>query len=98
MGESTVHYVELDGDLAHLGEHLHVGELTDVFAQHFPAETQHAVATTPFRRWMAERLTVAQRAVSAAQQGHVNPTPGKHCSYCTLAHSCDVSEYSGGDF
>ena len=98
VGESTVHYVELDGDLAHLGEHLRVGELTDVFAQHFPAETQHAVATTPFRRWMAERLTVAQRAVSAAQQGHVNPTPGKHCSYCTLAHSCDVSEYSGGDF
>jgi len=98
VGESTIHYVELDSDLAALGEHLSIGELTQVFSQHFPASTATGATTTPFRRWMAERLTVAQRAVDTAQQGHVHPTPGAHCSYCAVAHSCDVSQYSGGDF
>ena len=98
VGESTTHYVELDSDLAHVSESLLVGEVTDVFSQHFPASTQTGATTTPFRRWMAERLTVAQRAVSTAAQGHVHPTPGAHCTYCTVAHSCDVSDYTGGDF
>jgi len=98
VGEFTTHYVELDSDLVSLREHLSIGEVTEVFSQHFPASTQTGAATTPFRRWMAERLTVAQRAVDTAQQGHVHPTPGSHCSYCAVAHSCDVSEYSGGDF
>ena len=95
VGESTTHYVELDSDLAHVSEGLLVGDVTDVFSQHFPATTQTGATTTPFRRWMAERLIVAQRAVSTAAQGHVHPTPGAHCSYCTVAHSCDVSDYTG---
>ena len=45
-----------------------------------PGRNADGASTTPFRRWMAERLTVAQRAVDAARAGHVNPTPGKHCS------------------
>ena len=98
VGESTTHYVELDSDLAALSEHLSIGELTQVFPQHFPASTPSGTTTTSFRRWMAERLTVAQRAVDTAHQGHVHPTPGAHCSYCAVAHSCDVSQYSGGDF
>lgn len=98
VGEHTTHYVELDGDLGVLAEQLEIGEITQVFAQQFPAETQTGAPTSPFRRWMAERLSVAQRAVETARSGHVNPTPGKHCSYCSIAHSCAVSDYSGGDF
>jgi hypothetical protein len=98
VGEFTTHYVELDSDLVSIAEGLEAGELTDVFRLHFPAETQTGVATSPFRRWMAERLTVAQRVVDTAQQGHVNPTPGAHCSFCTIAHSCAVSDFTGGDF
>jgi hypothetical protein len=98
VGEHTTHYVELDSDIGFLAEQLEIGEITQVFPQQFPAETQTNVPTTPFRRWMAERLSVAQRAVETARSGHVNPTPGKHCSYCSIAHSCAVSDYSGGDF
>ena len=98
VGEFTTHYVELDADLAAVSEELEIGELTEFFPLHFPSETRNGVATTAFRRWMAERLAVAQRVVDTAQQGHVNPTPGAHCSFCTIAHSCAVSDYAGGDF
>ena len=98
VGEFTVHYVELDSDLLSVSEALEIGEITNVFSRHFPAETRTGASTTSFRRWMAERLAVAQRAVDTAAQGLVNPTPGAHCSYCSIAHSCAVSDYSGGDF
>ena len=98
VGEFTKHHVELDADLLPYAEHLELGDISGVFANHFPAETLTGEATTPFRRWMAERLAVAQRAVDTAAQGHVNPTPGAHCKYCSIAHSCAVSDYSGGDF
>ena len=98
VGEFTVHYVELDSDLLSVSEALEIGEITNVFSRHFPAETRTGASTTSFRRWMAERLAVAQRAVDTAAQGLVNPTPGAHCSYCSIAHSCAVSDHSGGDF
>lgn len=98
VGEFTVHYVELDSDLLSVSEDLDIGDITSVFSRHFPGETRKGASTTSFRRWMAERLAVAQRAVDTAAQGWVNPTPGSHCSYCSIAHSCAVSDHSGGDF
>ena len=98
VGEFTRHYVELDSDIMPLKDSLEIGEVSDVFPKHFPAETRTGHTTTPFRRWMAERLAVAQRAISTAGEGVVNPTPGKHCSYCSIAHSCAVSDYTGGAF
>ncbi len=98
VGEFTKHYVELDADLLPYAEFLELGDITAVFTNHFPAQTRTGAPTTPFRRWMAERLAVAQRAVSTAAQGRVNPTPGRHCSYCSIAHSCAVSDHTGGDF
>ena len=98
VGESTKHYVELDSDLLPYAEQLEIGDITAVFGNHFPAESRTGAATTSFRRWMAERLAVAQRAVDTAALGRVNPTPGRHCRYCSIAHSCAVSDYSGGDF
>ena len=98
VGEFTKHYVELDADLLPYAEDLEIGDITSVFGNHFPAQTRSGEVTTPFRRWMAERLAVAQRAVDTAAQGRVNPTPGRHCRYCSIAHSCAVSDHSGGDF
>jgi hypothetical protein len=96
IGESTVHYVELDSDLASIDESLAVGERTRYFPLHFPAFDAHGAPMSPFRRWMVERLNVAQRAVNTAAAGHVNPTPGAHCQYCSLSASCGAAVGSGG--
>jgi hypothetical protein len=96
IGEFTTHYVELDTDLEVLNDSLDIGEITDVFPLHFPAEHPDETATSPFRRWMVERLTVAQRAINTAASGQVNPTPGSHCDYCAIATSCGASTLNGG--
>ena len=98
IGETTVHYVELDSDLMQLREELEIGEITDYFPFQFPALSDEHLHRTPFRTWLHERLIVAQRAVVTAASGRVNPTPGQHCDYCALSHSCAVSTYSGGGF
>ena len=98
IGENTVHYVELDSDLIPLREEMEIGEITDYFPLQFPALSDEHVHRTPFRTWLHERLIVAQRAVVTAASGQVNPTPGQHCDYCSLSHSCAVSTYSGGGF
>ena len=97
IGEDTTHYVELESDLEALDESLSLGEITRVFPNHFPTQLGEEGSMTPFRRWMLERITVAERAVESAAQGHINPTPGKHCQYCPIAHSCGAStEREGG--
>ena len=98
IGELSTHYIELDSDLKSLDEALAIGEITRALEKNFPAETADGTPTTAFRRWMSERLLVAQRAVDTATNGTVNPTPGSHCRYCALAHSCAVSTYNGGDY
>lgn len=98
IGENTVHYVELDSDLLPLRAELEIGEITDYFPLQFPALNDENVHRTPLRTWLYERLIVAHRAVATAASGQVNPTPGKHCDYCSLSHSCAVSTYSGGGF
>ena len=69
VGEFTTHYVELDSDLASVADDLEIGEITQVFAEQFPAETLTGASTTPFRRWMAERLAVAQRPSTPPERG-----------------------------
>ena len=84
-------------NLEALDESLSLGEITRVFPNHFPTQLGEEETTTPFRRWMLERILVAERAVGTAAQGHINPTPGKHCQYCPIAHSCAAStEREGG--
>ena len=96
IGESTVHYVELDSTLAPIDETLAIGELTRYFPLHFPAQDDQGRAMSSFRRWMVERLNVAQRAVNTAAAGHINPTPGTHCQYCSISTSCGAAVGSGG--
>lgn len=95
IGENTVHYVELDSALEALDETLLIGDITRYFPAHFPSTTSEGAPTTPFRRWMVERLLVAQRAVDAAASGHINPTPGAHCDYCSVANACGAAQGAG---
>lgn len=96
IGEYTTHYVELDSDLERFDDELAIGEITRYFPLHFPAQSVDGSPTTPFRRWMAERLLVAQRAVDAAASGQINPTPGAHCDYCAVANACGAAPGAGG--
>lgn len=96
IGEHTTHYVELDCQLERLDDSLSIGKLTRVFPRHFPTVEGDTLYLSPFRRWMAERLLVAQRAIETAAAGHVNPTPGTHCNYCVIAAGCAANHKNGG--
>lgn len=96
IGEHTRHYVELDSQLERLDDSLALGELTRVFPRHFPTTDGESSYISSFRRWMAERLSVAQRAIETAAAGHVNPTPGTHCNYCVIAAGCAAHHKNGG--
>lgn len=96
IGEQTVHYVELDEALDGIASTLMLGDVTEHLRHHFPVTEADGEGQTAFRRWMAERLKVAQRAVDAMANGHANATPGRHCSYCSLQDACDVAELGGG--
>lgn len=96
IGESTVHYVELDESLASIDDSLAIGEITRYFPLHFPAHDELGEPLSSFRRWMVERLNVARRAVNTAAAGHINPTPGTHCQYCSIAASCGAAVGAGG--
>lgn len=98
IGEFTTHYVELDTDIDSIQDQLHVGLPTGHFPLHFLPLKDEGIYRSPFRTWMYERLKAAQRAVQAAQNGQVNPTPGTHCNYCVLRQSCSVSSFTGGSF
>jgi len=52
-------------------------------------------AVNGFRAWIQERIRTANRAIKAASNGAVNPTPGKHCSYCTVRQICPSATLGG---
>lgn len=96
IGEQTVHYVELDEDLDAIAPGVSLGVVTAHLREHYPSPEGASPGRTAFRRWMSERLKVAQRAVDSMASGHANATPGRHCSYCSLKDTCDVVELGGG--
>ena len=98
IGELTTHYVELDDDIAAISKELRVGVATGHLPLHFPSLEAKGQHRSSFRTWMYERLKAAQRGISAANDGQVNPTPGTHCNYCVLRQSCSVSSFSGGAY
>ena len=98
IGELTTHYVELDDDIASISEELQVGVTTRHLPLHFPSFEAKGQYRSSFRTWMYERLKTAQRGISAANGGQVNPTPGTHCNYCVVRQSCSVSSFSGGSY
>jgi len=47
---------------------------------------------------MSERIRTSARAVTAAENGMVNPTPSdKSCKYCLVKSSCPSASIVGGD-
>ena len=98
IGEFTQHYVELDTDVSEPLKDLEFGTQTHHLIHHFPSTEDEALSRSSFRTWMQERLKVARRAITAAQSGHVNPTPSSACGYCPIRTSCSVSSYDGRGF
>ena len=86
IGESTIHYLEMDESVAEYLEHAELGERTSS-SQHlhrFP-DSESSVHNG-FRALLAERLRTSSRAINAARNGHVNSTPGRHYSYSSIRH------------
>ena len=92
VGDITRHYVELDPTFAFISEEQYFGERTFFSQNHYRLPTNprlyQSAKVNPFRAWMNSRLTTAIRARDASELGWSHPTPGKHCSYCSLAISC----------
>ena len=89
VGDTTRHYVELDPAFAFIPEEVYLGERTFFSRNHYriPSE-ENTPSSNPFRAWISSRLTTAIRARAASESGWNHPTPGKHCSYCSLANDC----------
>lgn len=99
VGEDTVHYVDIDSDLRDYLIGLSIGTIFENCQIHHRnlGETIPANSSA-FRAWMSERIRTSTRAVNAAQNGMVNPTPAKkNCTYCLVKSSCPVASVVGGD-
>jgi hypothetical protein len=89
VGDVTRHFVELDPTFAFIPEEEYFGERTLFSNNHYRNLGEgNTPASNPFRAWMSSRLTTAIRAKNASESGWNHPTPGKHCSYCSLANAC----------
>ena len=96
VGASTWHHVELDTAWSEVLEGLELGHVTTHLWQTHPAALRDGTASSSFRRWLEERALTMARAVQAAAEGHVNPTPSKACSTCSVASACGVAHLGGG--
>jgi hypothetical protein len=97
IGESTTHYVELDASvLQYIGES-ELGERTSYAQTHHRNPGNDFSSQNGFRAWISERIRTAGRAIQTARQGHVNATPGAHCSYCTVRQICPSASLGGDE-
>ena len=98
VGEDTVHYVDIDSDLREYLIDLSIGEIFENCQIHYRNLGEAAPPkSSAFRAWMSERIRTSTRAVTAAENGMVNPTPSKkNCKYCLVKSSCPVSSVVGG--
>ena len=97
VGDNTEHFVEIDPSFQSLTSSLNIGTPTAYSSNHFRIPNE---GTSPesnsFRAWMSSRITSALRARDASERGWNHPTPGAHCSYCSLASACS-SAFIGGE-
>jgi hypothetical protein len=76
VGEDTVHYVDIDSDLREYLIDLSIGEIFENCQIHYRNLGEAAPPkSSAFRAWMSERIRTSTRAVTAAENGMVNPTP-----------------------
>ena len=86
IGESTVHYLEMDESVSHYLENAGLGERTSASQQLHRFPDSSSSVQNGFRALIAERLRTSSRAINAARNGHVNATPGRHYSYSSIRH------------
>ena len=96
VGAGTWHHVELDTAWTAILDGLNIGQVTSHLWQTHPSSLRDGTTSSPFRRWLKERALTMARAVQAASEGHVNPTPSKACSSCSVASACGVAHLGGG--
>ena len=97
IGESTTHYVELDESILKYLEGCQLGERTTYTQTHHRLPGDNFSSHNGFRSWISERIRTAGRAIETARQGHVNATPGKHCSYCSVRQIFPSSSLGGDE-
>jgi len=98
VGEWTEHYVEIDTTAFPHGVQINgIGKQTNILSRLYPSTTEGKTASPPFRVWMNERIETAMRVIESASNGYVNPTPGRHCSYCPINSVCTLFDLAGGE-
>ena len=95
IGASTTHYVELDTSILKYLEGSQLGERTAYTQTHHRALGSDFSEQNGFRAWISERVRTAGRAIHTAQQGHVNATPGEHCTFCKVRQICPSASLGG---
>lgn len=96
VGSSTVHHLEVDDAWKPYLEGLSIGEVSSHLKMTHPACFADGRPTSPFRRWLEERRSTMARAVKAAREGQVNPTPSSACRHCGVKDACPVADLGGG--
>ena len=96
VGDNTEHFVEIDPSFQPFISLLNIGSITTYSSNHFRVPNE---GTSPqsnsFRAWISSRITAAIRARDASELGWNHPTPGSHCSYCSLASACPSASIGG---
>ena len=96
VGDDTEHFVEMDPSFHSLTSHLNLGTITTFSGNHFRIPNEDSSPqSNSFRAWMSSRITAALRARDASALGWNHPTPGSHCSYCSLASACPSASIGG---
>ncbi len=96
VGDDTEHFVEMDPSFHPLTAHLNLGTTTTFSGNHFRIPNEgSSPQSNSFRAWMSSRITAALRARDASALGWNHPTPGSHCSYCSLASACPSASIGG---
>ncbi|MGB1522208.1 MAG: hypothetical protein ACPG9D_03715, partial [Candidatus Poseidoniaceae archaeon] len=96
VGDDTEHFVEMDPSFHSLTSHLNLGTTTTFSGNHFRIPNEDSSPqSNSFRAWMSSRITAALRARDASALGWNHPTPGTHCSYCSLASACPSASIGG---
>lgn len=97
VGDDTEHFVEMDPSFESFQSQFNLGTQTFFSKNHFRIPNEDgSPESNSFRAWMSSRLTSALRARDASELGWNHPTPGTHCSYCSLASACS-SAFIGGE-
>jgi hypothetical protein len=97
IGESTTHYVELDASILKYLDDSKLGERTTYSQTHHRKPGYYFSEQNGFRAWISERIRTAGRAIQTARQGHVNATPGAHCSFCPVRKICPSASLGGDE-